>query len=723
MNGLGFLSPGLAAAAALAVAIPVLVHLFLRRNRRPVEWAAMDLLREALRRVERRRRVERILLLAVRCLLVTCAGLAVAAPFIGSGDVGARTARTLAVVIDDSSASAESIGGGSALSRSAASALEAIEQLGPGDRVSVVTTSAPERAADTPPSLDVAGAARLVRSLVPTELPCRMAPAVDAAVQALGREEALGSERTLLVASAFRSGTVRDFPALARPPEGTSVEVRATEIPGADGPNLRIASVEAERTIGSAETNAVRVVVERDRGEGILRTTLRVSGPTLTAPAERAVELSAGERSRAVVVPIPERPQGGQPSRRSVVASISGDAQPLDDSMAAVLSPNDRLRAVVVDRRSFDSGVGIDRLAPGEWVVRALAPGDQATIDALQVDPAALDARTVAAADAVVVAQAQALQPAQWSMLSAFVRRGGALVVMPAAAERPQPWTDALSREFGMPWKMGIEARDLPAGSQLAADQPGAAVVPALAPELPQLAAAVEFFRTVDVDASMDPGAVQLSRVDGSPFLLAWRPAGARGRVILLTSAIDVGWTTLPLKPLMVPLWQELLVECRRGASAALQASVGSRPEVDRPGVSELRPAAADGSPLPGARAVPVGAGGRTGLAVDRAGLLDMVDSSGSVVGMLAVSVDRPAASVAETDRGRVSAWLGSIGSFSWGGGAPGTAGGGVQASGAPGRSLAGPLLVAAIVLALAESFLARRFSHVVGASAAGGTA
>ena len=43
-----FGSPGLALAAVAAVALPILIHLLFRRRRRPVEWAAMELLRRAL---------------------------------------------------------------------------------------------------------------------------------------------------------------------------------------------------------------------------------------------------------------------------------------------------------------------------------------------------------------------------------------------------------------------------------------------------------------------------------------------------------------------------------------------------------------------------------------------------------------------------------------------------------------------------------------------------
>ena len=45
MSLLTFSSPGLAIAAGMAVAVPVAIHLLMRRRRKPVEWAAMELLR------------------------------------------------------------------------------------------------------------------------------------------------------------------------------------------------------------------------------------------------------------------------------------------------------------------------------------------------------------------------------------------------------------------------------------------------------------------------------------------------------------------------------------------------------------------------------------------------------------------------------------------------------------------------------------------------------
>lgn len=141
MSWMTFASPGLAVAAGLATVIPVAIHLLMRRRRKPIEWAAMELLREALRRVERKRRIERWLLLVVRCLLVATAGLAIAAPFMGTGVSTTRTARTLVVIIDDTAAANERLGTETALERSIGFARSAIDELQAGDRVAVVLSS------------------------------------------------------------------------------------------------------------------------------------------------------------------------------------------------------------------------------------------------------------------------------------------------------------------------------------------------------------------------------------------------------------------------------------------------------------------------------------------------------------------------------------------------------------------------------------------------------
>ena len=94
-----FVSTGLAVAGLAAAAVPIIIHLLLRRRRVPVEWAAFDLLREAMRRHRRRSRLERLLLLAVRTLLLAALGAALAQPLIGDRIVTIGP-RTVHVILD-----------------------------------------------------------------------------------------------------------------------------------------------------------------------------------------------------------------------------------------------------------------------------------------------------------------------------------------------------------------------------------------------------------------------------------------------------------------------------------------------------------------------------------------------------------------------------------------------------------------------------------------------
>jgi hypothetical protein len=71
-----------AIAGAAAAAGPVIIHLLNRRRFRVVHWAAMDFLREAIRRNRRILELRDLLILALRTLAVLLFGLALARPFI-----------------------------------------------------------------------------------------------------------------------------------------------------------------------------------------------------------------------------------------------------------------------------------------------------------------------------------------------------------------------------------------------------------------------------------------------------------------------------------------------------------------------------------------------------------------------------------------------------------------------------------------------------------------
>ena len=74
-----FLTPFFLGALAL-VGIPLLIHLIRRRKLQVVKWAAMEFLKVSQRKQSRKLRVEEIILLLLRMIIVAIAVMAFARP-------------------------------------------------------------------------------------------------------------------------------------------------------------------------------------------------------------------------------------------------------------------------------------------------------------------------------------------------------------------------------------------------------------------------------------------------------------------------------------------------------------------------------------------------------------------------------------------------------------------------------------------------------------------
>lgn len=78
------LNPAMLGMGALAVGVPILIHLLNKRRFKIVEWAAMDFLFQADKKNRRRVRLENFILLALRCLAMLLIGMLLARPFLPS---------------------------------------------------------------------------------------------------------------------------------------------------------------------------------------------------------------------------------------------------------------------------------------------------------------------------------------------------------------------------------------------------------------------------------------------------------------------------------------------------------------------------------------------------------------------------------------------------------------------------------------------------------------
>ncbi|MEZ6125019.1 MAG: BatA domain-containing protein [Planctomycetaceae bacterium] len=134
-----FLNP--AALAGLAgILLPVIAHLLSRRRYDVVDWAAMQFLAPS-RRSRRRLRLEELLLLLVRMLIVGVIVFAMARPIISSGRLfgfHSGGSRDVVVIIDGSASMSRSDGLTTLHDRALRFATEFITSLSPGDGMTVI---------------------------------------------------------------------------------------------------------------------------------------------------------------------------------------------------------------------------------------------------------------------------------------------------------------------------------------------------------------------------------------------------------------------------------------------------------------------------------------------------------------------------------------------------------------------------------------------------------
>ena len=130
-----FLNPWLLAGIA-AIAAPIIIHMLVRRKVKRIRWAAMRFLQAAVRRNERRLRVEDLLLLLLRCLLLILLALALARPAFsrrGWALPGAGP-RTVVIALDNSGSMGLTDGGSSRFDNGKKAADQIIDQLPLGSR-------------------------------------------------------------------------------------------------------------------------------------------------------------------------------------------------------------------------------------------------------------------------------------------------------------------------------------------------------------------------------------------------------------------------------------------------------------------------------------------------------------------------------------------------------------------------------------------------------------
>jgi len=659
---MSFASPAFVIAGLCAVAIPILIHLLWRQQRRPVEWAAMRFLLEAWRRHRRRLRIEQMLLLALRCGLLIALGAALAKPRL-SGNLGpfAGSSRTMYVVVDDGLLSGvQNDAGVSALDRHIETALSLIDDLRPGDRVGVVSASQPARALLLPPTTDIGAARTVLRNMTSEYSATDFAGAIRVLNEQLGDHSDDGSAVVLML-SEFRSGSARlaepliEFGGLR-----DRLVILAPTPAESLAPNVSIVAVEPVRSVILARSmdgsDIVTIRLRRSGGDLERQTvTVRLSGDGVRSMTPRPVTFAAGQVEATVDFVLDFT---AHENRELVLhAKIDADALDADNERFAVLTLRRSIRGLLLDRRTFGLDPTLDRLGAGRWVSRALEPvrepiAASASIELIETEPGTITTADLQSMDFVVIVRPDLVQEDGWRLLRTYLERGGLVLCMPPSESPIHYWTDSLRTHLNLPWQFDREVRES-VGTSIDADVPGSALMRMIAADLPHLVQAVEVNRHLPVQATAQDAEVILRMTGGEPLVLSRLIHGSdsaseSGMFLYIAAALQLDWTNLPARPLMVPLMQELVRQGVSEVRSRFTYIAGQTPILPSAAIIEF----------PSGETVPLDSQRRPVNRLSSSGIYVLRDSAQLPLRSLAVNIDPEAAVADPQSADQVRAWI-----------------------------------------------------------------
>jgi len=516
------LHPAILIAGLSAVALPIIIHLLMRRRRKPVRWGAMRFVVEAYRKSQRKLTIERWLLLAARCLLLAIAALVLARPLTGALSGASGVKQTVYLLVDDSLTASAIVDGKTGLDRSKIAASEAISALRPGvDQVGLITLAEPAQGLVVPPSSDLQavgvllGEIKLKSSRASLTAGLAIAGGAMTAQQTSGKGE-IGEARVVLLSDSL-AGSVDLQAALARLPR--SARIVARQPLQATLGNVAVSGLEAQRQVllsgervqnqtatvsvarfgdvqsgakfraglavtGRAEIGEV-VAGLGQAGQGGAAGTGAVSIAELDLSpgqlsATTSVALTLGEAAGSSPSSVPNGPVApispanagrGELVTSALVARVaaaggSSNAIAGDDVLIRPIEAKSRFAVgIITEPAALNAGLlgstAAEVIKPAQWLSLALRPSESVAIGTVEIDPASVDALALVALDAVFVTSADRLSEEAWRALGQWGRAGGLLVVCPPPGAGVQSWADAMVAGLGVPWQLARQAVDV----------------------------------------------------------------------------------------------------------------------------------------------------------------------------------------------------------------------------------------------------------------------
>lgn len=407
---------------AAALAVPILLHLRRRPPTEHLEFSSLMFLEKSPERMTRRTRLERWLLLALRCLALLLLAFAFGRPFLTSIQLPSEKTRlTRAVILIDRSASMQREG---LRDQAIEAARTAIGKFASTDEVAIAFFDQDFTLASDLPALAGMGSTARTAALesiivaeypFPTWLGTDLGKAMVAAANLLLTADATlaANTREIVLISDFQQGAKRDQ--FRENPWSEDVKVRCLPVTPVKNGNLSLAlaATPPRSNIDEAEVYRVRITnaVDSDTAQATLawKGFPNTALTTLVAPGTGRILSS------------PPRPPGAERG----TLEISGDAHPFDNEVHVSPVQPRPLRILFTGDASDSGSAG----SPLFYLRRALQPTPALTPIVTEAPIPTTEALT----ENEVVVLTDTWTPETGAALHLFAKNGGLILAIPSA--------------------------------------------------------------------------------------------------------------------------------------------------------------------------------------------------------------------------------------------------------------------------------------------------
>jgi 5S rRNA maturation endonuclease (ribonuclease M5) len=562
---LNFLSP-IYLLGLLGIAIPVLIHLMTRRQKKHIRFSAVYLLLQSQKRSVKKSTPNRLLLLLIRCLGILLLSLALAHPifsFGGQEDFLPEAPSATVFILDDSYSMGMRSDNRTIYAKAVERLLQPIGSIPSGtkDVFSIVLASASTRVLQTWTS-DPSLAKKLLTTSKPSFQTTSIGKAVGRAVQLL--EKAQQKEKRIFIfTDRDKNGwRAEEFPeeALSKSYPVTLVDFSALQT-GQNQAAVKQVEVNQEFLTNSRVLRVKTQIanLQPDRSIIKLDASLSINGKR---QSQGTVKLDAGQEvKKEFTFPL----KGSDPIRGSV--EIPGDSLTVDNQRFFAFQPDQKIKVLVVDgdprtvahqRESF-------------YLENALNPF---TVALSNIEPTVstleeLPVRNLFDFSVVMLANIRDLPFDYERELEKYVRRGGALFVALGDQTDPKYHNEKLGNL--LPVSLGslhqIGRNDEP--FRLDIKKSSHPVLKVFKAKSLQEMKNIRFNSLYSVEPRENREfTVPLRFTNNYPAVV--ESEFGKGKVVLYVSSIDRDWNNFPIQPTFLPWIQRWVKYSARGLESIL---------------------------------------------------------------------------------------------------------------------------------------------------------